>query len=278
MRKNMNAAFQTRIQRYGWDKAEPYYDKYWNDQLKLAQERMIELSELKPGKSVLELACGSGLVTFPALSLIGEYGKLIGTDISDKMINNIRIASAEKGFSNCSFIRMDGDSLEFTENTFDAVICALGFMYFNDPFKVLKDIYKTLKPGGRVISLVWGEREKCGWSGIFPVVDSRVQSDVCPLFFQLGTKDNFSFLHKEAGYIGVESERINYFLHYKDEESAIGAAFEGGPVALAYSKFDRQTKYEAQLEYLNYIKKFKNGNGYNLPGEFVIVKGFKSGI
>lgn len=272
----MRADFQTRIQRYGWDKAEPYYRTYWGNQLKPAQTKLIEWAEFKPGETVLELACGDGLVTFPVLEIIGKNGNLIGTDISEKMITRAKLDAIARGYENGTFMRMDGDRLDFPENSFDVVICALGFMYFNDPVMVLKNIYRFLKPGGRTISVTWGARENCGWSGIFPVVDSRVKSEVCPLFFQLGTKDNFFFVHKEAGFSDIHSERFNTELHYENDESAIGAAFVGGPVALAYSKFDNKTKQEAHLEYLRYIKKYRNGNGYNLPGEFVIVKGFKN--
>jgi hypothetical protein len=53
----------------------------------------------------------------------------------------------------------------------------------------------------------------------------------------------------------------------------VGAAFEGGPVALAYSRFDAATRAEAQAEYLASIAPYRRGAGYAIPGEFVIACG-----
>ena len=60
---------------------------------------------------------------------------------------------------------------------------------------------------------------------------------------------------------------------YRDEEAAIGAAFLGGPVALAHSRFDDATRASAHDEYLGSIEPFRDGAGFRVPGEFVIVAG-----
>ena len=71
----------------------------------------------------------------------------------------------------------------------------------------------------------------------------------------------------------VRSERLNTLLHYDSRKDACGAAFAGGPVALIYSRFDDQTREEAHAEYLASIEPYRNGNGYAIPGEFVITFG-----
>ena len=60
-----------------------------------------------------------------------------------------------------------------------------------------------------------------------------------------------------------------------DDEEACVSAFWGGAVALAYQKFDEQTRTEANEEYLESIQPVRNGTGYHLPGEFVITTGAK---
>jgi hypothetical protein len=64
-------------------------------------------------------------------------------------------------------------------------------------------------------------------------------------------------------------------LNYSSDEDAYGAAFAGGPVALAYHKFSDQVKNEAHIEYLDSIKPFRQGTGYAVPGEFVVAIGYK---
>ena len=63
-------------------------------------------------------------------------------------------------------------------------------------------------------------------------------------------------------------------LDYESDEDACGAAFAGGPVALAYARFDDRVKTEAHAEYLASIREFRTGDRYAIPGEFVVVRGF----
>jgi ubiquinone/menaquinone biosynthesis C-methylase UbiE len=86
----MDAALQRRVQRYGWDKAASHYENYWQEQLRPAQEKLLELSQLKPGEKIIDIACGTGLVSFPAAKLVGEKGSVLGTDISDKMVEHAK--------------------------------------------------------------------------------------------------------------------------------------------------------------------------------------------
>ena len=59
----MDPRFQRRVRRYGWDKASASYEQYWHRQLAPAQKRLLEMAELAPGDRVLDIACGTGLVT-----------------------------------------------------------------------------------------------------------------------------------------------------------------------------------------------------------------------
>jgi hypothetical protein len=132
-----------------------------------------------------------------------------------------------------------------------------------------------LKRGGRAVAAVWGQRDRCGWAEIFPIVESRIQSDVCPMFFQMGTQDVLSRTMQMAGFADVTHERLPSTLRYESEEEALGAAFVGGPVALAYSRMDEPTRESAHADYLNSIAAYRAGKGYNVAGEFVVAIGWK---
>jgi ubiquinone/menaquinone biosynthesis C-methylase UbiE len=266
---------QRRVQRYGWDKAADYYEGFWEQQLEPAQTRLLEMAGLAPGERVLDIACGTGLVSFRAAEQVGPEGHLLGTDISDKMVEAARVLAADNKFHRTAFERMDAENLSVDEGAFDAALCALGLMYVPDPAKALIEMKRALKPGGRAVSAVWGRRDRCGWAEIFPIVDSRVKSEVCPLFFQLGTGDVQASVFERAGYEQIETDRLATTLYYDTREDALGAAFDGGPVALAYSRFDDKTKEEAHAEYLVSIEPYRKDDGYEIPGEFVITRGIK---
>jgi hypothetical protein len=117
---------------------------------------------------------------------------------------------------------------------------------------------------------VWGERRNCGWAELFPIVDARVRSDVCPMFFGLGAPTALSTTLQRAGFVDIDETRLTVELHYANDDEALGAAFLGGPVALASSRFDDETRRSAQAEYLASLAPFADGAGYRVPGEFVI--------
>jgi len=271
----MDAALQRRVQRYGWDKAVEHYENFWQRQLKPAQNLMLQLAALRAGEKLIDIACGTGLVTFPAAEMLGTDGFILATDISDGMIKKGRELAEEKNYRNIQFERMDAEQLTVADAQFDVALCALGLMYFPDPVKGLKEMHRVLKPGGRAAAAVWGQRDNCGWSAVFEIVDKRVSSEVCPMFFNLGNRDMLKRSFEAAGFSNVVFERISTHLIYQSDEEACGAAFAGGPVALAYHKFSQQTKNEADIEYLDSIKQFNQQNGYAVPGEFVVAVGYK---
>jgi ubiquinone/menaquinone biosynthesis C-methylase UbiE len=268
----MDARVQRRVQRYGWDKAAAYYEQYWARQLECGQDRMLALADLKPGARVLDVACGTGLVTVRAAAEVGPTGCVVATDISQAMVDAVQAAAAARGLAQVSAERQDAEELDLEQDTFDVGLCAFGLMYVVDPIQALSRMHDALRPGGRLAVAVWGARAACGWAEIFPIVDRRVASDVCPLFFQLGTGNALRSTLETAAFVDIEVERMTTVLSYDSEGAACGAAFAGGPVALAYSRFDDATRREVHEEYLDSIAAYRRGSGYEIPGEFVIAR------
>jgi ubiquinone/menaquinone biosynthesis C-methylase UbiE len=269
----VDARLQRRVQRYGWDKAAAQYERYWAEQLEPAQARLLQMAALAPGERVLDVACGTGLVTFQAAAAVGAEGTVIGVDISEEMIKLLREHVRRAGVANVTAQRMDAEALSCESASFDAALCALGLMYVPDPEAALREMRRVLKPGGRAVAAVWGARTACGWAEIFPIVDRRVASEVCPMFFQLGSGDVLRWTMEAAGFSDVDLDRLTTTLRYETGEQACGAAFAGGPVALAYARFDDTVRSEVHAEYLASIEPFRSGSGYAVPGEFVVARG-----
>lgn len=271
----MKPDLQRRVQRYGWDKASAYYENCWQEQLRPAHDLLIEVSDIRPNEDVLDIAAGTGLITFRIAEKIGLNGKILATDISDEMVKIGTKIRDSKNLTNVVFERMDAENLTFSDNSFDLVICALGLMYFPDPDASIAEMYRVLKQNGRAVVAVWGSRKKCGWAEIFPIVDARVNTDVCPMFFNLGESEVLKYPFEKAGFKDVSLVKIETKLSYSSAEEACKASFLGGPVAMAYARFDEDTKNEAKKEYIKSIETYKTENGYEIPGEFVICSGVK---
>jgi len=267
---------QRRVQRYGWDRAASYYERFWLEQLRIAQTRLLEMAALRPGETVLDVSCGTGMVTFPAADTVGTQGKVLGTDLSQSMIDTAREEAARRRLSHVTFERMDAEELTVPDASFDAALNALGLMFVPQVDRALREMHRALRPGGRAVIAVWGERGRCGWASVFPIVDARVQSEVCPLFFQMGTRDMSQRQLESAGFTEVTLERIETVLHYDSAEAALGAVLQGGAMALAYSRFDDATREEIHREYLESIEAYRQGSAYDVPAEFVVTSGRKT--
>jgi ubiquinone/menaquinone biosynthesis C-methylase UbiE len=266
----MEPRLQRRVQRYGWDRAVAAYEQGWRDQLEPAHDLMLDMVALQAGDRVLDVACGTGLVTMRIAAAVGAIGAVVGTDISGRMVDEARRMATRRCLANASFERADAEALPFADQSFDAAVCGFGLMYVPEPIKALVEMRRSLKPGGRAAAAVWGARRHCGWAEIFPITDARVASDVCPMFFQLGTQDVLAHAFTAAGFGEVRLERLATTLCYACAEDALAAVFRGGPVALAYSRFDEATKRAVHAEYLESIAAWRTGDGYRIPGEFVV--------
>jgi len=266
----MEARLQRRVQRYGWDLAATDYEPLWRAQLAEAQAAMLTLASPAPGEQVLDIACGTGLVSLEAARAVGVSGHVLGIDLSDRMVGAAERRAREEKLSNCSFSRMDAETLAVPDASFDVVLCALGLMYMPDPKQAVREMRRVLRAGGRISLAVWGERSKCGWSAIFPIVGDEITGEVCPLFFRLGGQDTLARLCADAQLENVRHSRITATLTFADAKEACDAAFVGGPVALAWSRFNDEVRARVRARYLDAIESWRYGHAYRIPGEFVI--------
>ena len=270
----MDAKLQRRVQRYGWDAAAIQYEPGWAPQLRTAHDRLITEAGLAPGMRVLETACGSGLVTARIVEAVGPAGAVMATDLSQAMVDETVRMAALRGLAHVAVQRMDAELLEFPDESFDATLCALGLMYAPDPVHALAEMARVTRPGGRVAVTVWGERRNCGWADIFPIVDARVASEVCPMFFGTGGPEVLLNMAGTAGILSAREVRDRTTLEWPDAESLLSALIDGGPIALAAKRFTPEVRAEVDAEFLSSIRDFRHPDGsYAIPGEFVTVSG-----
>jgi SAM-dependent methyltransferase len=270
----VEARLQRRIQRYGWDAAALVYEDGWYNNLAPAQELMLEKADLRPGLEVFEAAAGSGLVTFRAATEVAPGGFVTATDISGEMIKLAAAKAADLGVENVNFVRMDVEAIDCDANRFDRALCALGLMYVPDPVNALREMHRILRPGGRISVAVWGDRNNCGWAEIFPIVDARVKSEVCPMFFGIGMEGALTRDVEAAGFVDIQEYRINSTLRYSDDNTMLEAMIDGGAVALAAKRFSEDVRRQVDDEFITSVAAYRTeAGGYAIPGEFVIATG-----
>ena len=164
----MEAQLQRRVQRYGWDKAATHYEAHWSAPLRHGHVRLLELAWLAPGERVLDVACGTGIVSLAAARAVGPSGSVLGTDLSGEMVELARAAAASNGLANATFQRVDAQA-SLARRAPSMPACArFGLMYVPDPEAAVREMWRVARPGGRTVVSVWGQRNRCGWAEVFP--------------------------------------------------------------------------------------------------------------
>jgi SAM-dependent methyltransferase len=267
----VDARLQRRVQRYGWDRAVDAYARHWLGPLAGMQAEVLDRAAPRAGERVLDVACGTGVLALAAARAVCPTGHVLGVDLSGAMVGEAQRRAQAEGLAHATFVPMDAEQLSLPAASIDLALCSLGLMYLPDPDAALRELHRVLRPGGRAVLAVWGEREHCGWAPVFGIVDDEVRSEVCPLFFALGHRDALATRCASAGLCVTAQHRRSDTIVYADGNAACDAALVGGPVALAWSRFDEVTRERVRTRYREAIAPFARGSSYHLPAEFVIV-------
>jgi SAM-dependent methyltransferase len=117
-------------------------------------ERLVALADPKVGERVLDVACGTGIVARHAAPRVGPTGHVVGIDLIPAMVEVARSA-AEGLRPPIEWHVGDVSTLPFPDAAFDVAFCQQGLQFFPDRAAALKELHRTLAPGGRLALSVW---------------------------------------------------------------------------------------------------------------------------
>lgn len=130
-----------------------------NDLMSMGVHRLwkrftIELSGVRPGHQVLDIAGGTGDLTMKFSDLVGRDGQVVLADINASMLQVGRGRLTDRGYvGNIEYVQADAEHLPFPDNSFNAVSIAFGLRNVTDKDQALRDMCRVLKPGGKLLVL-----------------------------------------------------------------------------------------------------------------------------
>lgn len=134
-----------------WDLEAENYDNRRFPYLRSMQEKIVSLLNLNKNQRLLDVGCGTGRALRLASSLVKSKGEFYGIDLSSKMV---RVAkSNSSNYKNMYFYKANSEKLPFKNNFFNLIMCSNSFHHYSNPDKVLNEIYRVLKPKGRIYIL-----------------------------------------------------------------------------------------------------------------------------
>lgn len=225
--------------------------RFWNDVLApkfirfrhilvggLGQHSEAVFSDLpvRPCDQVLDVGCGFGDTAIKLAGLVGPDGTVIGVDCCDAFLDIARAEVRRLGLSNVSFMRGDAE-VALPTGQFDFVFARFGTMFFANPVAGLRNMRKALKPGGRMVHIVWRERADNPWLSMAKDIVLRHLPPpgegglTCgPGPFSMSDRDMVEGMMRTAGYTDIVFRRIDApVLVGRDVRDAIDFQLAIGP-------------------------------------------------
>ena len=222
----------------GYDNAAPGWKKWWNTMEKATEKvskRLVELTQIKQGSKVLDIATGLGEPALTAAKQVGKTGNVLAIDISSQMLSFAKQRAIGLGLQDIvEFKEGDAETIDLPSSTFDAALCRWGLMFLPNPKAGLCNIYSSLAKGAHFAAAVWATPEKVPFISVpMNIVLKETNSPPPPITpgpFSMSDENKLKNLYEESGFIHPTIERINVVSNFDSSDEFTTFTIEhGGP-------------------------------------------------
>lgn len=173
------------------------------------------------GEQVVDVGCGAGWSSREAARLAAA-GYVLGVDVSAAAVAQARRRASDEGLGNVAFEFGDAQEYRFPERRFDLAISRFGTMFFRDPVAAFGNIARALRPGGRLVMLVWQAREHNEWAVALDRVLGDDDDPDAAGAFSLGDPTTTGAILDAAGFADLDFADVRRPVYYgPDVDTAV---------------------------------------------------------
>ena len=258
--------------------------KGWNDSgavirpwLHGATQAMLGMADIKAGSRVLDVAAGAGDQTLDIAERVGRDGSVLATDLSPDILLYASRQAAAAGYRNVKTLVSEGENLQVEDAGFDAVICRLGLMFFSNPLRGLREMLRTVKPGGGVCTVVFSTPQTNPCVAILmstalkhaglPPADPYQPGGI----LSLGKPGLIDELFQKAGFSQIATTKVAAPFRLpavKDYLDFIKTS--AAPIIQILERLEPQKREAAWAEIEEKLKPFETGAGWEGPNELLL--------
>ena len=183
------------------------YERYFVPMIsKDYAEMLADTLDVADGAHVLVTTCGTGVVTRNIARKLDGKSRLTATDFNERMLSQAKLSVGD--IASVDYRQADATDLPFDEDSFDAVMCQFGIMFFPDAQKALEEAARVLKPGGKFHFSIWDTLENNGFANFIHNAIGELYPDDPPMFLKLpyGWRDIGSITTdlQESGFTDID--------------------------------------------------------------------------
>jgi ubiquinone/menaquinone biosynthesis C-methylase UbiE len=245
---------------------------------------LIDEAGIVEGDSVLDVAGGSGEPSLTIAETVGPTGSVTCTDAVAEMVAAAQSESQRRGITNVAFRQCSADSLPFENNSFDAVVCRLGAMFFPNPAASLREMLRVAKRESVASLAVWGKSELNPFSYLITNVvahhfEAAAPGDPnAPGAFRFAEPGSLARILADAGAVDVKERVLKFHIaapispkQFWEMRSETSGTLRQKLATLSPQQADL-TAQEAQER----VREFFPNDEMSFPAQVIIVTGTKA--
>lgn len=230
----------------------------------------------RAGMRVLDVACGDGEPALSIARVVRPTGRVVGIDLSERMIGVACERAKDAQLSNVDFQVMDAEELTFPDASFDLVTCRFGLQIVTDPDAAIRESLRVLKPGGRIVATVWGPGERCPAMHVLlgPMLEFAEPDETgyLPTPYEMGGDGELVDILTKAGFADAREHRSTHDWEFASVEGYFQGMLKGTPIGHSLSEEDETTQKEVLRKARFGLKAYTKTDGRVVaPAEGVVV-------
>lgn len=265
--------------------------RYWQKHLPTIRtmfqpvtQALIAGAGIVAGDLVLDVAGGSGEPSLTIAETVGPTGSVTCTDAVAEMVAAAESEAQRRGVTNVAFRQCASDSLPFGDNSFDAVVCRLGVMFFPDPATALREMLRVMRRDGAVAFAVWGKSELNPFSYLITDVLARHFGAAAPAdpnapgAFRFAEPGSLARLLADAGAADVKERVLSFHIAapISPEQFWEVRSETSGTLREKLGTLSRHQADSIAKEAQEAVRDFFPNNQMSIPAQMIIVTARKS--